>query len=112
MEFLILIVLSTVILASVIVVLSLVKTPHYRLDALSVENFLLLVINGQATENDWSVFTSVPIRHNPELEAIRLRCVELEEHYYLGQTRSGHLLSQAGIQVIEQLLQELREKKA
>ncbi|WP_353407758.1 hypothetical protein [Pseudoteredinibacter isoporae] len=112
MEFLLLVLLTSVVLAVVIVVLSLVKTPHYRLDAVSVERFLTLVATGQATENDWSVFTSVPIRHNPELEAIRLRCVELEESFYLGQTRSGHLLSEAGIQMIEDMLQELRENKA
>lgn len=112
MNLLLLIALSCVILASVIVVLSLVKTPHYRLDDVAVENFLVLVVTGQATENDWSVFTSVPIRHNPALEDIRLKCVELEERFYLGQTRSGHLLSEEGIRMVEGLLQELREKKA
>lgn len=112
MDLLLLIVLTAILLAVVITVLSLVKTPHYRLDPLAVESFLQLVVNAQATENDWSVFTSVPIRHNPDLEQIRLQCVEIEEQHYLGQTRSGHLLTEAGIQAVAKLLEELRTERS
>ncbi len=104
-------VITGLILFTVMVVLSLVKTPHYRLGVEAVERFLVLVLTGQATENDWSVFTSVPIRHNEELERIRLACVALEDKYYLGQSRGGHLLTRTGLQMIEELLIQLRKTR-
>ncbi|MCV6614478.1 MAG: hypothetical protein OIF35_05830 [Cellvibrionaceae bacterium] len=111
MNYLIAIFISLAILGLVLLVLSLVRTPHYQLDREAVLRFLSLVVNGQASDNDWSVFTSVPIRHDAQLERVRLRCVELEQQYYLGSTRSGHLLSAEGIEHLQALLETLQSQQ-
>lgn len=102
---------SVIIFAAVLWVLMRVKTPMYRLQKENVISFLELVVSGQATESDWSVFTSISIRNNEELEAIRLRCLELEETEYIGHTgkeRADYLLTRKGIAELEELLNTLK----
>ncbi len=111
MEIVLPVVISIGILMAVFLVLSRVRTPYYRVDHAAVEQFLTLVLTGQASEWDWSVFTSIPIQHEPQLEAIRLRCVELEQEHYLGDTRRGFLLSPEGLACIKALLLELKGEK-
>lgn len=108
MEIVIPLVVSIVVIAVVLLVLSSVKTPRYRIDYASVEEFLVFVVTGQATENDWSVFTSLPILHNEALEQIRLSCLEIEERFYLGRSRKGYLLNQEGLDRVQELLIQLQ----
>jgi len=98
---------SFVMIAAICLVLFSVKTPSYRLQREQVETLLQMVLAGSAKENDWMVFTAVPLAHNPELESVRLRCLEIEEKYYLGHTASGHLLSREGLAAVAELLHAL-----
>ncbi len=100
-----------IIFALVLWVLLKVRTPIYRLQKDNVIAFLKLVVSGEATESDWSVFTSVPIRNSEKLEVIRLRCLELEETEYIGHTgkeRANFLLTREAISELEILLQQLQ----
>jgi len=48
----------------------------------------------------------VPIRHNEQLEALRLACCEISEREYMG--GSGPLLTAKGIDEVRQLLEQLQ----
>lgn len=82
-----------------------IAPPVYRLEKNNIVALLNLVIEGKATENDWEVFLGVPIRHNDELESVRLRCSEISEREYIG--GSGYLLTKGGIEEVKIILAEL-----
>lgn len=84
-----------------------IGTPVYRLERKNLIVLLKLVIDGEATDNDWEVFLGVPIRHNDQLEDIRLRCCDISEREYLGSP--GRLLTDKGIEEVKVLLTELVE---
>ena len=92
-----------------------ISPPVYRLEKKNVVNLLKLVVDGQATENDWEVFLGVPIVHNEQLESIRRRCQEISEREYIGgrvgvHTGSqGHLLTEKGIEEVREILTKLIE---
>ena len=102
-------VLTILIFIVILVVLMWVRTPRYRIQRHNVIALLELVLNGQASENDWRVFAAVPLRHNPELDEIRERCMDIEEREYIGPSRSGLLFSQQGLEELRELLQNLKE---
>ncbi|WP_461518645.1 hypothetical protein [Porticoccus sp.] len=79
-------------------------TPFYQLKKDNVVTLLTMVVDGQATENDWQVFLGVPIRHNDRLEAVRLQCCEISNREYIG---GSSLLTAKGIDEIRLLLAEL-----
>lgn len=105
--------LMLTLLLALLVVFSLicVRTPRYRVERENIIALLELVVAGRATVNDWAVFVGVPIRQNPELEAIRLRCIEIEKHEYLGTAGarpSGHLFTRRGIAALTAILRQLQ----
>lgn len=102
-------VLTILIFIGILVVLMWVRTPRYRIQRHNVIALLELVLNGQASENDWRVFAAIPLRHNPELDEIRERCMDIEEREYIGPGRSGLLFSQQGLDELREILQNLKE---
>ncbi|MGH1372801.1 MAG: hypothetical protein ACRBBW_12235 [Cellvibrionaceae bacterium] len=102
------IVFSVVIIAAVFAILLWVKTPHYQLQPEQVMQLLEWMILGQATDNDWRVFCGYPIRHSELLEQVRQACVEIDEQYYIGDTRAGHLLNKEGLEQLTELLRYLK----
>ena len=64
-------------------------------------------INGSGRQWDWDGFTSIRI-DNPELEAIRKKCVALPVEYPASTVKD--YCSEAGIQVMRNMLQELRSQ--
>jgi hypothetical protein len=66
-------------------------------------------INGTGRQWDWDGFTSIRI-DDPEMEAIRQRCVELPVEF--PPTTRGAYCSDAGLQVMRDLLQGLRAQPA
>lgn len=108
MVFLVTLLLTLLIVAVVLLVFIKLGPPVYLLEKQNVVKFLTLVVEGRATENDWEVFVGVPIRHNPILENIRIRCCEISETEYLGGGRK-FLLTEKGIADVKQLLDNLME---
>ena len=88
----------------VIGVLLWVKHPHYLMTKMDVIALLQKVLVGQASENDWAIFLSSSFRHCPELEVIRDDCVAIDEREYLGQTRSGYLFTDRGLEELKRIL--------
>ncbi len=102
------ILVSAVVIGTVFALLMWVKTPHYQPDKQQVIRLLEWMLLGQASDNDWRVFCGYPLRHNEELEWVRQQCVDIDEQYYIGDTRAGHLLSRRGLQELEELLKVLK----
>ncbi|MAZ88489.1 MAG: hypothetical protein CL693_12680 [Cellvibrionaceae bacterium] len=99
---------SAIVIIAVFALLMWVKTPHYQPDKVQVIRLLEWMLLGQASDNDWRVFCGYPLRHNEELEQVRQLCVDIDEHYYIGDTRAGHLLSRDGLQELEKVLRALK----
>ncbi len=104
------VVFSALVFAGVLLVLLLVRTPHYQLRRENVVTLLEMVLDGRASENDWRVFVSVPLRHDPLLDELRRRCIDIEEREYLGRGGAqGRLFTRQGMEELRKLLQELRD---
>jgi hypothetical protein len=85
-----------------------VKTPYYRVDIDRIIHLLEMVLTGQATDNDWQMTVGMTIRHQPELEALRQKCLEIEEKYYIGDAKPPYLFSAKGLAELEKLLLKLK----
>jgi len=79
MEFLITLALSFTLILIALLVFRYVGLPIYRIEAVNVKVLLESVLNQQATEADWDVFIGMPIRHNLQLDDIRVQCAMLAE---------------------------------
>lgn len=115
MKFTATLVLTFLVLTVVVVVLTRVRTPWYRVRRENVIRLLEMVLNGTATAKDWHVFVNMPIRYDPELETIRVRCLAIEEKDFIGKsTRQGrhhHLFTKAGLQELRHILEELKSRE-
>ena len=79
MNFIITLILSFVLILTALLVFRYIGLPIYRVEPINVKILLESVLEGQATEADWDVFIGMSIRHNPELDEIRLHCAMLAE---------------------------------
>jgi hypothetical protein len=60
---------------------------------------------------DWDDFTTLPIRHDAELDAIRLRCFHLRDEYPPAPGQRVYC-SDEGMAVLKNILAQLRAKIA
>lgn len=106
--------LSFLIFALIVWGLINMRTPRFRMDRAQFLKGLEDVLAGQAGDNEWRVLTGYPMRHDPELEQLRLECLAIEEEEYTG--GSPYLFTEAGIarlsQVREQLLAMGRDEES
>lgn len=86
------------------------KTPYYRVDQNKMIATLEMVLTGQATENQWFTVFGIPVRHSLDLEAIRQRCLEIEEAHYIGRNSSPHLFTAVGLGELKKILAELKSQ--
>jgi hypothetical protein len=100
--------LTIAIFVGVLLILVWARTSRYRLTRQSVIKLLCLVLEGKATEHDWRLFSALPLRHNPALDAVRERCLVIEEREYIGRNRDGFLFSPNGLLELQEILKELR----
>lgn len=99
--------ISTVLSGAVLLVLLKVRTPYYRPSRQRAIQILQWVLMGQATANDWRIFCDFPARHDELLESVRLRCEQIEEDCYTGDTHPPYLFSAEGRARLRDLLDEL-----
>jgi hypothetical protein len=102
---------TLIVFVLVVGILLWVKTPRYQMQSADVILLLKSVLVGQASENDWAIFLASSFRHNPELETVRARCVQIDELEYLGHSRTGFLFSQDGLWQLKQVLDELESRE-
>ena len=102
---LITILLTSLIIAGIVLVLLKVRTPRYRVERAQAKTLLYDIVNGKATEEDWQVFINIPVYNDEELEAIRQRCLQLDESEFIGcSANSGFFLTASAIEEIRQML--------
>ncbi|MFI2813243.1 MULTISPECIES: hypothetical protein [Microbulbifer] len=81
------------------------RTPRFRMEREQFVQGLEDVITGQADDNEWRVLTGYPMRHDPELEEVRLQCLEIEEKEYTGQM--PYLFTEAGLDRLREVREQL-----
>ena len=79
MNFIITLILSFALILTALLVFRYIGLPIYRVEPINIKVLLESVLEGQATEADWDVFIGMTIRHNPDLDEIRLQCAILTE---------------------------------
>ncbi|MEX2963646.1 hypothetical protein [Microbulbifer sp. TYP-18] len=99
------IVISFCVFALIIWTLMQLRTPRFRMERAQFVRGLEDVIAGQADDNEWRVLTGYPMRHDPELERMRLRCLEIEEAEYTG--KMPYLFTEAGIERLRSVREQL-----
>lgn len=84
----------------------------HRLDRARALRTLEDVVAGTATGAEWTVFMGLPVRHDPMLIEIRLRCLDIEHAHFVGEGsfRGPHLFDREGLRQIELLLRWLRKE--
>lgn len=83
--------------------------PVYRVERVNIIRLLELVLSGQATDTDWDVFETYPIRHDDELREVQRRCLAIAEREYNGV--KPYLFTSAGLQQLQWILNELKQKE-
>lgn len=70
------------------------------------------VLAGKARDADWLVFMAMPLRHDPLLVEVRLRCQDIEQRWFVGEGthRAPYIFRREGLREIGQLLRWLRKE--
>ena len=79
MDFFVTLIFSFILIFIALMVFRYIGLPIYRVEPINVKVLLESVLEGHATEADWDVFIGMTIRHNPDLDEIRLQCAMLAE---------------------------------
>ena len=106
MSYLMTLLLTFVVVALVLAIFIWVRVPVYRVERCNVVALLEMVIEGRATTSDWDIFSGIPIRHDPELEAVRRRCLAIAEREYRG---GNWLFTRRGISLLSDILDEMKD---
>lgn len=73
--------------------------------AATVEAFLA----GAGDPHDWDDFTSIEIKHDPYLEGIRLKCVDIRRTHPPEPGAQAYC-NQQGMEVLREIVRELRSR--
>lgn len=100
--------LTFLVLVGVILALAWSNGPQRRLTRSNVVSLFNLVLSGKATEHDWRLFSAISLSHDPLLNDIRNRALDIEERDNLAATKPGFLFSNVGLDEINILKAELQ----
>lgn len=86
--------------------------PAQRLTRADAVRVLEDVLAGRASDAQWLVFMGLPVRHDPVLVEVRLRCLEIERLHYVGAGthRAPALFRPEGLREIGRLLRWLQRE--
>jgi hypothetical protein len=89
------------------------RAPTYRPSRAEVLTLLQGVLDGTTTRQRWDLFVGMPLRHDPELEEIRLRCLVLQEGDddtpAAGEGVDEHLFDRAGRSRLRVIVDDLQQ---
>lgn len=113
MDFIAVFIVCLVLLLLLTVALLFGRAPVYRPAREYVLALMQGVIAGDPLEDKWSLFIGLPMVHDPELEAIRQRCYEIELAAEEGaEVRFGvgrYRYNRAGMDLLEEALRDLQQ---
>ncbi|MFQ3228817.1 hypothetical protein [Reinekea sp.] len=82
-DFLLVFVVTFAVIGGVALAMAFGKTPVYQPDIEDLQSILTRLLEGQLPPHEWQFFIDMPIRHNEDLDAIRLQCQKINELYAL-----------------------------
>ena len=106
MNFIITVALTFIVVMLALLVFRYVGLPIYRVEAINVQRLLESVLAETASTTDWDIFVGMPIRHDPELDKIRVQCAMLEVSE-MTERRGRVIFSVAGRLKLQQILNQL-----
>ena len=110
MSGLLLFAITLILLLVLFAFLASLKRPVYQLTRQNVISLLELVLAGEASEDDWNVFSEMPIRYNDDLEAIRQKCLNISENDS-EPMMAGRLFSERALNEISEVLTAIRARQ-
>lgn len=112
MTFLAAFAITLVLLCLMAVALYFGRAPTYRPSRPEVLELLQGVLQGTTSRQRWDLFVGLPLRHDPELELIRLRCVVLQEgdehEPAAGEGVDSYLFDRAGRARLGKIVEDLQ----
>ncbi|GAA0688118.1 hypothetical protein GCM10009104_12770 [Marinobacterium maritimum] len=78
-EFLIALLVSLLLIGGLVLALAWGRAPTWRPERRKILLLMQQVQAGEARRDEWEMFVGLPVLHDPELEAIRRRCVDIHE---------------------------------
>lgn len=109
-EFLLVFIVTFVVILGVTAMLMLGQSPVYRPDIDKVQAMLTRLLEGQLPDHEWQFFLDMPIRHDPNLEDIRLKCLQIVEENALRPRNNVVRLREPGLIRIRHLLNQIEQK--
>ena len=106
MNFIITVALTFVVVMLALLVFRYVGLPIYRVEAINIQRLLQSVLAETASTTDWDVFVGMPIRHDPELDKIRVQCAMLEANE-MTNDKGLVIFSPEGRRELQQILNQL-----
>ncbi|MBS99976.1 MAG: hypothetical protein CMI01_15045 [Oceanospirillaceae bacterium] len=112
-EFLPVFLLTLIFLVLLVVFMGFGRTPTYRPERQEVRDLLAGIFERKTSQEAWDMFLGLPILHDPELEEIRRRCIQIHEGTD-GQAAAhagldGYLYDRAGRERLKPVLEALDE---
>ncbi len=106
-DFLIVFMVTFLVIAGVATAMIFGKSPVYQPSQQDIQELLTSLIDGQLTDTKWQFFLGMPIRHDEQLEQLRLKCVDAQATQSL-RVRAGMVrLKEPGLIRVRHLIQQL-----
>lgn len=106
---------ATLILMSMVFFLFLIlRKASPRLTEKDFQTTLTQAISGNLTTDEWLVFLSMPIQHDPWLEAVRQKLFQIDEDYSIRSVVSAELpkcmFSREGLELLKEVQQNIPKR--
>ena len=86
------------------------KPPVYKPEIDDVQATLSRMLDGQLSEEEWQFFVEMPIRLDPSLDDIRLKCFKIQSEHRLRSRNGCARLSEHGLLQLQYVLKSLEEQ--
>lgn len=112
LELLVVFLITALVFGGVALALVFGSAPVYRPTAESIQALMTSLLEGDADEQQWQFFLDMPIRHDPELEALRLECAQMQQQFGRRPRQGKARLSDAGEIRLRHKLHQLEQRGA
>lgn len=90
------------------------KKSFKRVDECYFSDCLSRFTEGMITSDEWLVFLSLPIKHDPWLEELKMELLEINEEYGVRTVRVGQLphmlMDEEGVRRVKDILEKISER--
>lgn len=109
-ELLLVFVVTAVVLGGVALALVFGSAPVYRPTDESIQTLMTSLLEGEVDAQQWQFFLDMPIRHDDELEQLRLDCVQMQQQYGRRPRQGKARLDDAGQIRLRHKLHQLEQR--